>query len=120
MFSALLALAAPAQAIETPYDAARRGARCGLESDGSLTCRYRLGEGLEFTLTHVAQDGARLLWPRPASAGDYEAGPMADGCVPVRYGALGLARGGSRFEHAFVSARNGFVYRSLRECRQAR
>jgi hypothetical protein len=119
VFSALLALAVPAQAIETPYEATRRGAHCGLETDGSLTCRYRVGADLEFVLTHVAQDDARLQMERSSPEGDYEAGrETVDGCVWVRYGAR--ARGGSRFEHAFVSSRNGFVYRTLRECRLSR
>jgi hypothetical protein len=121
VFSVLLALAAPAQAIETPFEAARRGARCGLETDGTLSCRYRVGADLEFDLAHVAQDDVRLRLARSDPDGDYATErEMIDGCVQLRYGALGLARGGSRFDHAFVSSRNGFVYRSLRECRASR
>ena len=120
-FSALLASAAAAAAIEPPYEAVRRGADCNLRSDGSLACRYRAGRDLEFELRRVGEPGVALRLLRSSEAGDYHADrEMLGHCVFARHGTRGRERGGSEFVFAFVSGRNGFVYRSLRDCRLAR
>jgi hypothetical protein len=119
--AAALAAAAPAEAIETPFEAARRGARCNLEVDGSLTCRYAIGSDLVFTLRRVGEPGVALLIDRSHPEGDYIAdADMIERCVFVRHGARGRAAGGSDFAYAYVSGRNGFVYGYLRQCRQVR
>ena len=61
----------------------------------------------------------RLL--RSSDAGDYRADArMMSDCVFVRHGAAGRAAGGADFVYAFVSGRNGRVYRQLSECRESR
>jgi hypothetical protein len=117
--AAALAAAAPAQAVDTPFQAVRDGARCDLETDGSLTCRYLVGRDLEFELRRVGEPGVTLHLLRSREQGDYHAdAEMMSRCVFVRHGARGRAAGGSDFAHAFVSGRNGFVYGHLRDCRQ--
>jgi len=119
--AAALAAASAAAAIEPPYEAVRRGAHCDLEADGSLACRYRAGRDLEFELRRVGEPGVALRLVRSSEAGDYHADrEMLGRCVFVRHGTRGRERGGSEFVFAFVSGRNGFVYRSLRDCRLAR
>jgi len=119
--AAALAAAAPAQALDTPYEAARRGARCDLEADGSLSCRYAVGRDLAFELRRVGEPEVALRLLRSGEDGDYRAdAEMMSRCVFVRHGARGRQAGGSDFDYAFVSGRNGFVYRHLRDCRQAR
>jgi len=121
VFSVLLAAAAVAAALEPPYEAARRGAHCNLETDGSLGCRYRVGRDLEFALRQVGEPGVHLVLERSSEAGDYRADTeMMSRCVFIRHGERGRAAGGSEFAYAFVSGKNGFVYRSLRDCRLAR
>jgi hypothetical protein len=116
-----LAAAAPAGALEPPYEATRRGAHCDLAADGSLGCRYAVGSDLEFELRRVGEPGVALRLLRSSDAGDYRADAqmMAD-CVLVRHGARGRAAGGADFTYAFVSGRNGRVYRQLRECREGK
>ncbi|MDH4175019.1 MAG: hypothetical protein OEZ09_07910 [Betaproteobacteria bacterium] len=121
MFSALFAAAAAAAAIEPPYEAVKRGLDCNLRPDGSLGCRYRVGRDLEFELHRVGEPGVMLRLLRASDQGDYSADPKLLGrCVFVRHGTRGREAGGSEFYFAFVSAMNGFVYRSLRDCRLAR
>lgn len=121
MFSALVAAAAPAAAIEPPFAAVRKGADCNLEKDGSLTCRYVAGRDLAFELRRIGERQAHLVVLRSSEAGDYRVDrEMMSGCVFVRHGARGREAGGSEFEYALVSSRNGFVYRALRDCRLAR
>lgn len=120
-FSALLASAAAAAALEPPYEAVRRGADCNLQPDASLACRYRAGRDLEFELRRVGERDVELRLIRSSEAGDYRADrEMMSRCVFVRHGARGREQGGSEFSYAFVSGRNGFVYQSLRDCRLAR
>lgn len=111
----------PADALEPPYEATRRGARCNLEVDGSLACRYTVGRDLEFELRRVGEPGVALRLLRSSEAGDYRAdGQMMAHCVFVRHGADGHNAGGADFSYAFVSGRNGFVYRQLRDCREGK
>jgi hypothetical protein len=118
---AALCTAAPAAAIEPPFEATRRGAHCDLEADGSLGCRYRVGRDLEFELRRVGEPDVVVRLVRSSGDGDYYAdGAMIERCVWVHHGERGREAGGSEFYFAFVSARNGFVYRSLRECRLGR
>ncbi|MGH8722870.1 MAG: hypothetical protein ACREU4_12850 [Burkholderiales bacterium] len=99
----------------------QRGVDCSLRPDGSLACRYRAGQDLEFELRRVGEPGVELRLLRSSEDGDYRADrEMMSRCVFVRHGARGREAGGSEFYYAFVSGRNGFVYRSLRDCRLAR
>jgi hypothetical protein len=117
--AALLA-AAPAPAQETPYAATSRGARCNLEEDGSLACRYVVGRDLEFVLRRVAEPAVKLEIVRADPEGDYVIEPALLGqCVMVRFGGR-TTTPGAGYVYAAVSARNGLVYHSLRECRLAR
>ena len=118
---ALLLCAAPAAALETPYAATNRGAQCGLQTDGMLTCRYRVGRDLDFTLLRVAEPNVSLEILRSDPEGDYTVErELNSRCALVRYGKRGMAISGSDYVIAAVSGRNGMVYRSLRECRLAR
>ena len=121
-FSALLLLAAaPATAIEPPYFAAYHGARCNLEPAGTLTCRYRVGADLEFTLRRVAERDVQLEILRNSPEGDYTLEPrLVDRCAVVKHGRRGMEGGGFEHNFALVSGKNGLVYQTLRECRLSR
>ena len=117
----MLLCAAPAAALETPYAATSRGAQCGLQTDGTLTCRYRVGRDLDFTLLRVAQPDVSLEILRSDPEGDYTVErELNSRCALVRYGKRGMVQGSSQYVIAAVSGRNGMVYRSMRECRVAR
>jgi hypothetical protein len=111
----------PAAALEPPVEAVKRGADCNLRPDGSLACRYRAGRDLEFELRRIGEPDVALRLIRSSESGDYRADrEMMARCVFVRHGERGREAGGSEFTYAFVSGKNGFVYRSLRDCRLAR
>ncbi len=117
----LLLAAAPAAALESPFVATTHGAKCNLDSAGYLNCHYRVGAELEFTLRRVAEPDVRLEIQRSDPEGDYFVAPKLEGrCALVRHGRRGLEGGGSMTRFASVSGKNGFVYRSLRECRLSR
>ncbi len=118
----LLALAAaPAAALESPFDATTHGAKCDLEPTGFLTCHYRVGADLEFTLRRVAEPDVRLEIQRSDPQGDYAVAPKLESrCAVVRHGRRGLEGGGLMTQFALVSGKNGMVYRTLRKCRLSR
>ena len=110
-----------AAAQEAPYAATSRGAQCGLQPDGTLTCRYVVGRDLEFSLHRVSEKNVRLEIARSDPEGDYMIEPaMHSRCVMVRFGKRSMAVGGSDLVFAAVSGRNGMVYRGLRDCRLGR
>jgi hypothetical protein len=104
-----------------PYLAARHGTQCDLETDGALTCRYRIGASLEFVLRRVGEPGVRLQILRNDREGDYALDPEASGpCLVVRHGWSARPAPGAERNFAAVSAVNGVAYRTLRECRKAK
>jgi hypothetical protein len=117
---ALLA-AAPALASVEPYLAAAHGARCDLETDGALTCRYRIGASLEFVLRRVGEPGLRLEVLRNEREGDYALDPEPHGaCLVVRHGWSARPAAGAERNTAAISTVNGVAYRTLRECVRAK
>ena len=106
---------------ETPYAATSRGARCALQKDATLSCRYVVGQDLEFSLHRVTEPNLRLEVVRNDPAGDYRIEPELLGrCVLVRFGERDAAKPGAGYVSAAVSGKNGMVYHTLRECRLAR
>ncbi len=118
---AALLFAAGVAAQETPFAATNRGAQCNLLADGTLSCHYRVGRDLEFSLARVGEYDVRLEIVRSDPEGDYYLdSTLLDRCVHVRFGKRNLVVGGFEYAFAVVSGRNGMVYRSTRECRLGR
>ncbi|MDH4175153.1 MAG: hypothetical protein OEZ09_13890 [Betaproteobacteria bacterium] len=110
-----------ARASVEPYLAARHGTKCDLEADGALTCRYRIGASLEFTLKRVGEPGVRLDVLRNEREGDYALDPQPSGpCYIVRHGWSARPAPGAERNTAAISTVNGVAYRTLRECRRAK
>jgi len=104
-----------------PYLAAWHGTTCDLETDGALTCRYRIGASLEFILRRVGEPGVRLEILRNDREGDYALDDELHGtCLVVRHGWSARPAPGAERNFAAVSAVNGVAYRTLRECRKAK
>jgi hypothetical protein len=116
-----LLLATAAQASVEPYLAARHGTKCDLETDGALTCRYRIGASLEFMLRKLGTPRVELEVLRNDREGDYALDPEPhDRCYVVRHGWSARPAAGAERNSAAISAANGVAYRTLRECRKAK
>lgn len=116
-----LLLATSAHANLEPYLAAWHGTKCDLETNGALTCHYRIGASLEFTLRRVGEPGVRLDVLRNDRAGDYALdADLVENCLVVRHGWSARPAPGRERNIAAVSAVNGIAYRTLRECRKAK
>jgi hypothetical protein len=122
-FAALLGFATIVAAADpiTPFDAATKGASCKLNQQGALECTYKIGRDLEFIISAVGEPDAGISFTRSNyKGGDYYATfGILHGCVVVKHGERGLQDSKSASEYAFVSPRNGRVYREWRECQAA-
>jgi hypothetical protein len=117
----MLALAcAPAWAIDSPFDATTRGTLCRPTSQGPLECSYSVGQDLAFTIAPVGQPDALVSFVRSNDGGDYYgAWGAAAGCVVVKHGRRGVRESGAPYAYAFVSPKNGRVYKDWHDCRKA-
>lgn len=112
----LPAAAQTAQAATRTYDAVVEGMTCRQQSSGRLDCLYAVGTGLRFTIAGVGQDDALITFARVDSTAGWVAGYSAvHGCVVVK--PAGTATDAAA-PLAFVSPRDGRVYRAWQHCRQ--
>jgi hypothetical protein len=95
------------------YDAVIDGMSCRQHTSGRLDCEYAVGEAARFRIEGVGQESATVHFVKVDSTGGYTAGfaPL-HGCVVVR-----PAGGREDAPSAFVSLRDGRVYRSWQQCR---
>jgi hypothetical protein len=106
-------------AAQSAFDATVRGTSCKALADGSLVCKYEIGKDLEFSITSVGEKDAGISFLRSSIKGDYWArfGVM-HGCVIVLQGEA--VSQSTALPFAFVSPKNGRVYKSWEECQRAR
>lgn len=117
---AALPAAAQAQGARAPenkaYDAVLEGMSCRQHTSGRLDCAYAVGSGLRFSIAGVGQDDAVISFARVDSAAGWVAAlSVLHGCVVVRPAA---AAPDSAAALAFISPRDGRVYRVWQHCRQ--
>lgn len=100
----------------TTYDAVVAGMSCRQQVSGRLDCAYEVAESLGIVITGVGQEDAVVTFTRVDSTAGYVAGFAAlHGCVIVR---PARARPDSLPALAFVSPRDGKVYRTWQHCHQ--
>jgi hypothetical protein len=103
----------------TTFDNVVAGMRCSQNSGGDLECDYRVGRSLHFAIVAPGRADGSIYFYAASFEGDYFAVVgMSHGCVIVRPGlSVSEAR---RIDLAFVSPRNGKVYRTWQECGEAK
>lgn len=102
------------------FDATTAGRTCvanngnGFYGTGNrLECTYKVGRDLEFVITDIGRHDAGILFIRSNLKGDYYAKfGLKHGCVIVTGDLMAL-------DWAFVSPRDGFVYRTWEHCQTA-
>ena len=119
---ALLAWPSSHQVIQnkTTYDDVVAGMRCSENQLGDLACDYRVGRSLHFEIVGVGEPDGSIYFYAASFEGDYFAVVgLSHGCVIVRPG-QSAARTRQAADLAFVSPRNGKVYRKWEDCRDRR
>ena len=104
---------------QSAFDATVRGASCKQGPTGALNCNYKVGGDLEFSITDAGAADVGISFLRSNIKGDYYArfGPM-HGCVIVAQGEATTSS--APVDFAFVSPKNGKVYRTWPECQAPR
>ncbi len=104
-----------APAASRTYDATVEGMSCRQQTNGRLDCTYVVGESLRFSIAGIGQEDAAISFSLVDSTRGYVAGfSTLHGCVVVRP----AAAGDSSAALAFVSPRDGRVYRVWQHCKQ--
>lgn len=109
----------------TTYEIVVAGKSCTESSTQSIDCDYKVGSTLEFTIAGIGQPDTGVTFMKSSFDGDFYASfGIYHGCVIVKRGQKGvtsqeLSGPGSAFDLAFVSPRNGKVYRRWAECQTA-
>ena len=115
-----LVAAGPAWALDPPYEATTRGTLCRPSAQQPVECSYSVGRDLAFSIAPVGQPDATVSFIRSNDQGDYYGSyGVGAGCVVVKHGQRGVRDAGSRYAYAFVSPKNGRVYRDWHDCRKA-
>ena len=99
------------------FQATKEGASCGPQWPNKYVteCEYRVGRALRFSIVGVGGTSPRVRFLKADSGSDYFASySTGDGCVVVERGEQGKTL--LSFDKAFVSPRDGRVYRSRLEC----
>jgi hypothetical protein len=108
----------PDSASRTPtYDAVVAGMSCKQKSSGEMGCEYKVGTTLRFLITGVGQADVSVTFLKVDEGGPYAASiaPL-NGCVRVWPSSDKAAPVPNANDVAFVSTRDGKVYRSWNVC----
>jgi hypothetical protein len=90
-----------------------------------MDCRYKVGKDLEFTIAGIGQPDTGVTFVKSSFEGDFYASfGIQHGCVIVKRGQKAvtsqeLSGPDSAFDFAFVSPKNGKVYRRWEESQTA-
>jgi hypothetical protein len=105
---------------QSVYDATIRGASCKQNPAGAMNCEFIVGKDLKIAMADVGASDTGISFIRSNYEGDYYArfGVM-HGCIIVAPG-MRAPRPENAFEFAFISPKNGRVYRDWRECHATR
>lgn len=105
---------------QSTYDVVVEGKICSQSSYDSWQCYYTIGEDVEIIIDAVENFGANLTFVRSGGyEGDYfPALSMEHGCVIIQHG-LTQVNPRNVFDYAFISPKNGNVYKTWQECKQS-
>jgi len=110
---------------QSSYDLVLAGKKCETGTNQTLSCEYTVGAGLKFAIAGIGQPDTGITFMRSSFDGDFYASyGLLHGCVIVQRGTKGIKskdalEPGSFADYAFVSPKNGKVYKSWNQCQAA-
>ncbi|MEO8158290.1 MAG: hypothetical protein ABI648_10885 [Betaproteobacteria bacterium] len=111
LFSSGQAFAEP-----TTYDLTVRGKSCQESSLQSVECNYSIGKSLRISIAGLGQPDTGVTFMKSDFDGDFYASVgLKHGCVIVKPGKKSLVPGYLP-TFAFISPKNGKVYKDWEEC----
>lgn len=120
-------LAATSVAAEqSTYELVLAGKTCNEWGSQVISCEFKVGDGLHFTIDGIGQPDTGITFMKSSFDGDFYATySLKHGCIIVKRGPKGITSKdfmvpGSMTDYAFVSPKNGKVYRTWQECMDCR
>jgi len=109
---------------DSTYNLTLAGKSCKTSDHSqTLSCEYTVGTGLHFTIDGIGDPDTGITFMKSSFDGDFYAiYGMLHGCIIVKRGPTGYSDSavsgpGSFSDYAFVSPKNGKVYRNWQECK---
>lgn len=121
----LLCLPNHSWATGSTYDEVLKGKQCAQHPNlQTLSCEYKVGADLHISIDGIGQEDTGVTFVKSNADGDFYATyGILHGCVVVKRGPKSYLEGksdlGSMSDYAFISPRNGKVYRSWPQCKSA-
>ena len=118
VLSILLLTVTDLYAQQSTFDVVMSGKVCTVSKNNQqIDCEYRVGNGLHFTIAGIGLPDTAITFMQSSFEGDYYATyGMMHGCVIVKRGFKDWK--GEFLDFAFVSPRNGKVYRDWPSCKE--
>ena len=110
----------------TTYDIVSSGKVCKQNPSHEFSCDYKVGNDLHFTVDGVGGEWTGITFLKSDYDGDFFAKfGLRHGCVIVGRGKKGWEKGvvagpGSPSDYAFISPKNGKVYRDWEACKDTK
>ena len=100
------------------YDIVSSGKVCKQTPSQEFSCEYKVGNDLHFTIDGVGGEWTGITFLKSDIDGDFYAKfGLRHGCVIVRRGKKNW-KPGSPSDYAFISPKNGKVYRDWEACKE--
>lgn len=117
----MLSSASMAAESKTTYELVLAGKKCAERDNQQLDCDYKAGTGLWISIAGIGLPDTAVAFMRSSFDGDfYGTYGIAHGCIIIKRGkknkSSALEGPGSPIDFAFISPRNGKVYRNWTEC----
>ena len=108
----LLFASQSAIASDGTYNAVVKGKKCYENSNHDLECSYKVGKTLHIVIAGIGSPNTGVYFLKSDSHGDYYGltGPLYGWCIMVHSVKDG-------FDFAYISPKNGKVYKSGPECK---
>jgi hypothetical protein len=111
---------------KSSYELVLAGKKCETSTwDQTLSCEYAVGTGLKFVIAGIGQPDTAVAFMKSSFDEDFYASfGLLHGCVIVNRGNKGVGRDdpmqpGGFADYAFVSPKNGKVYKRWDQCQAA-
>jgi len=98
-------------ASDTTYNAVVSGKKCQETRDQDITCSYKVGKSLLIEISGIGSPTTGIAFLKSNYKGDYYAKyGLIHGCIIVNSSS-------DVFSYAFISPKNGKVYRHWQDCK---
>ncbi len=112
-----LFVALPGMAADQTYDDVIKGKSCKESGSQRLDCTYRVGRDLYIAIAGIGMPDTGINFYASSLEGDFYASVgLLHGCIIVTPGKL--AESNEDGDYAFISPKNGKVYKDWRSCKK--